>query len=158
MGALAEPFRTFPGTLRSDHPLVSVCAKWRRRRAHHRRACARILWDRGTPFEKLYDQNASILLLGVGFNRCTTLHYAESLVSARRTTISRYPLSEGGVRRWVEKPDMASDRGEHFPEVGRRFLAHGHVRVGRTGAAECMLFSNRMLVNFARDYVITVLR
>jgi aminoglycoside 3-N-acetyltransferase len=29
MGAIAEAFRTFPGTQRSNHPLVSVCANGR---------------------------------------------------------------------------------------------------------------------------------
>lgn len=158
MGALAEAFRTFPGTLRSDHPLVSACANGagaaRVTAEHSLEFCE----GRGTPFEKLYDMDASVLLLGVGFNRCTTLHYAESLVPARRTTISRYPLMEGGVRRWVEKPDMAFDRGEHFPEVGRRFLSRHQVRAGRIGAADCMLFSNRELVDFARDYFLAVLR
>jgi aminoglycoside 3-N-acetyltransferase len=158
MGALAEAFRTFPGTLRSNHPLVSVCANGAAAAPITAEHSLEFCEGRGTPFEKLYDQDASVLLLGVGFNRCTTLHYAESLVPARRTTISRYPLLEGGVRRWVEKPDMASDRGEHFPEVGRRFFAQGQVRVGRIGAADCMLFSNRKLVDFAREYFLAVLR
>jgi aminoglycoside 3-N-acetyltransferase len=67
MGAIPEAFRTYPGTRRSDHPL-----------------------------------------LGVGFGRCTSLHYAESLVPRRRTTLSRFPLVQDGRRVWVEKPDMAA--------------------------------------------------
>ena len=55
------------------------------------------------------------LLLGVGFNRCTSLHYAESLVPARRTTVSRFPVIQDGKRVWVEKADMASDNGRSFP-------------------------------------------
>jgi hypothetical protein len=70
---------------------------------------------RGTPFEKLYDLDAWTLLLGVGFNRCTSLHYAESLVPNRRTMISRFPLVENGVRVSVEKLSMGTDNGTHFP-------------------------------------------
>lgn len=158
MGALAEAFRTFPGTLRSDHPLVSVCANGAGAALITAEHALEFCEGRGTPFEKLYDLDASVLLLGVGFDRCTTLHYAESLVPARRTTISRYPLLEGGVRRWVEKPDMASDHGEHFPQIGRRFLAQGQVLTGRIGGADGMLFPNRALVDFARDYFLEVLR
>src|SRR6516164_7720183 len=38
MGAIPEAFRTYPGTQRSNHPLVSVCANGRRAREiteHH---------------------------------------------------------------------------------------------------------------------------
>jgi aminoglycoside 3-N-acetyltransferase len=112
---------------------------------------------RGTPFEKLYDLDAHTLLLGVGFDRCTSLHYAESLVPARRTAISRFPVIENGQRVWVEKPDMAADNGVHFPAVGKRFVERGDVRIGTIGQADGMLFSTRALVDFAEVYFKEVL-
>ena len=152
MGAIPEAFRTFPGTKRSSHPLVSVCAN-----GHHADAITAVhslefCEGRGTPFEKLYELDAHTLLLGVGFNRCSSLHYAESLTPKRRTTVSRYPIIENGKRVWVEKPDMAFDNGEHFHVIGERFLAHGDVRVGNIGGAESMLFSTRALVDLAEKY------
>ena len=54
MGAIPEAFRTFPGTIRSDHPLVSVCANGRLAReitSHH---ALEFCEGKGTPFEKLY--------------------------------------------------------------------------------------------------------
>lgn len=107
---------------------------------------------RGTPFEELYNLDAQTLLLGVGFNRCTSLHYAESLVATRRTTIHRYPVIEDGERGWVEKPDMANDDGVHFAIVGSQFLETGLVAVGQAGDAEAMLFQTRELVDFAESY------
>ena len=158
MGALAEAFRTFPGTRRSVHPLVSVCANGARAAeitaVHSLEFCE----GHGTPFEKLYDFDARILLLGVGFDRCTTLHYAESLTPGRRTSVSRYPLVVNGERQWVEKPDMASDHGAHFPEVGRRFVAERRLTTGRIGGADSWLFANRSLVDFAERYFREVLR
>ena len=124
------------------------CARTRSPREHALEFCE----GRGTPFEKLYELDARTLLLGVGFDRCTSLHYAESLVPARRTTISRFPLIQNGVRVWVEKPDMASDNGAHFPIVGRRFLDQGQVRRGKVGSADALLFSTRPLVDFAAAY------
>jgi aminoglycoside 3-N-acetyltransferase len=152
MGAIAEAFRTYPATRRSNHPLVSVCANGRHATAITAEHALAFCEGRGTPFERLYDLDAHTLLLGVGFDRCTSLHYAESLVPNRRMTVSRYLAVEQGERRWVEKPDMASDNGVHFPIVGKRFVDAGHVHAGRIGGAEAMLFSTRALVDFAEAY------
>ena len=158
MGAIAEAFRTYPGTRRSYHPLVSVCANGDRAGQITAEHSLQFCEGRGTPFEKLYDLDASTLLLGVGFNRCTSLHYAESLVPGRRTSISRLPVIENGRRVWVENPDMASDGGVHFPVVGKRFVEAGRVRAGQIGNARSMLFSTRELVDFAEGYFREALR
>lgn len=152
MGAIPEAFRTFPGTLRSNHPLVSVCAIGplaERITAEHA-----LEFGEGprTPFEKLYELGTHTLLLGVGFSRCTSLHYAESLVPGRRTTISRFPMMQNGARFWMDTRDMAVDNGAHFPVVGQQFVGTGAVRAARVGNADSMLFSTRELVDFAESY------
>ena len=152
MGAIPEAFRTFPGTVRSDHPQVSVCANGARAGEITREHALEFCEGPGTPFEKLYQLDAWTLLLGVGFDRCTSLHYAESLVPNRRTSISRFPMMEAGRRVWVEKPDMAVDNGVHFPVVGEMFLKTGEVRTGHVGEAATLLFSTRGLVDFAERY------
>lgn len=158
MGAIAEAFRTYPGTRRSNHPLVSVCANGFRAEQITSEHSLRFCEGRGTPFEKLYDLDAQTLLLGVGFNRCSSLHYAESLVPNRRTSPSRFPVVENGRRKWVQYPDMAADGGMHFPEVGKRFVETARMSAGRIGSAHSMLFSTRELVDFAEVYFREVLR
>ena len=152
MGAIPEAFRTFPGTRRSDHPLVSVCANGPLAEDVVREHSLAFSEGPGTPFEKLYTLDAWTLLLGVGFDRCTSLHYAESLTPNRRTSVSRFPLLEDGVRVWVEKPDMAVDGGVHFPVVGAQFAERGAVASGPVGSATALLFRTRELVDFAADY------
>lgn len=152
MGAIPEAFRTYPGTKRSNHPMVSVCANGRHANDITREHALEFGEGRGTPFEKLYEYDGQTLLLGVGFDRCTSLHYAEALVPQRRTTIHRYPLMVNGQRTWVEKHDMANDEGVHFPVVGEKFVATNAVRMGRVGEADSMLFSTRKLVEFAKAY------
>lgn len=152
MGAIPEAFRTYPGTVRSNHPLVSVCAYGRLAQEITAEHSLEFCEGRGTPFEKLYDLDAKTLLLGVGFDRCTSLHYAESLVPQRRTTIHRFPMMENGKRIWVAKSDMADDNGLHFPVVGKQFVAATTIRAATIGAATSMLFSTRDLVNFAESY------
>ena len=152
MGAIPEAFRTFPGTRRSDHPMVSVCANGRLADEITAEHALPFGEGRGTPFGKLYELDGHTLLLGVGFDRCTSMHYAESLVPKRRTTTHRYPMMIDGQRTWVEHEDMANDDGVHFPVVGEQFVAANAVRTGRIGNADSMLFSTRELVDFARSY------
>ena len=152
MGAIAEAFRTYPGTLRSNHPMVSVCASGPLSNDITKDHALEFCEGRGTPFEKLYEFDAKTLLLGVGFNRCTSLHYAESLVAERRTTTHRYPVNLDGERVWVESADMANDGGVHFPIAGRQFAETGALRTGMIGEADSMLFSTRRLVDFAESY------
>jgi aminoglycoside 3-N-acetyltransferase len=152
MGAIPEAFRTYPGTQRSNHPLVSVCANGPLAEMITAEHALEFGEGRGTPFQQLYDLDAHTLLLGVGFNRCTSLHYAESLVPRRRTTLSRFLTMREGRRVWVENPDMAADNGVHFPIVGERFVEDGRVHSGRVGDADSMLFSTRALVDFAAAY------
>ena len=152
MGAIPEAFRTFPGTRRSHHPLVSVCAHGRHARAITAKHALEFSEGRGTPFEKLYELDGWTLLLGVGFDRCSSLHYAESLVPARRTTTSRFPIVHEGRRVWMEVSDMAFDNGVHFPVVGAQFEQLGRVRTAAVGGAVARFFPTRELVDFAEDY------
>jgi len=84
--------------------MVSVCANGPLAGEITKEHSLEFCEGRGTPFEKLYDLDAQTLLLGVGFNRCTSLHYAESLVPQRRTTVHRFPMMENGEMVWVESP------------------------------------------------------
>lgn len=152
LGAVPEAFRTWPGTRRSGHPLVSVCANGANAEEITREHSLPFGEGANTPFAKLYELDAWTLLLGVGFNRCTSLHYAESLTPNRRTTTHRYPVIENSERVWIENADMANDDGEHFPAVGERFMATGKVRQGKVGQADALLFRTRELVDFAAEY------
>lgn len=152
MGAIAETFRTWPGTLRSDHPLESVCA--------HGPAAAEITADHrlefsegpGTPFGRLNELGCRVLLLGVGFNRCTALHLAETLSDRRRVSTVRFPMVRNGTRRWLEVPNVADDHDTHFPIIGNRYLSTGRPRQGTVGSAPAILFSMPDLVRFASEY------
>lgn len=152
MGAIPEAFRTYPGTVRSNHPLVSVCANGSLASEITKEHSLEFCKGRGTPFEKLYDLDAQTLLVGVGFNRCTSLHYAESIVPQRRTTTHRYPMNVNGKRVWLESADMANDDRVHFPVVGDQFASATAIRAGKVGEADSLLFSTRTLVDFAQSY------
>lgn len=157
MGAIAETFRTWPGTLRSDHPLESVCALGPSAPAITKEQPLAFSEGRGGPFDQLHRLDGRILLLGVGFNRCTALHFAESLVAKRRTTRVRFPSIESGRRVWVEVPNVADDNDTHFPILGERYLSAGRRATGTVGDARSTLFPMRDLVELAVGYFESVL-
>ena len=66
MGAVAEMFRRYPGSLRSDHPARSVCA-WGKNAAYltEKHDFSNIFGD-GSPIGKLYELDGKVLLLGTG--------------------------------------------------------------------------------------------
>lgn len=153
MGAIPECFRRWPGTLRGPHPQVSVCALGpRAAEVVEPHALARGQ-GAGSPFERLTAMDAGLLLLGVGFNRATLLHYAESLVPNRREKVRRIPIGNGSERRWLEAPDVGDDLNTHFPSIGAAYLAERRARTGRVGAADAVLASAGDLVPFASSHL-----
>jgi aminoglycoside 3-N-acetyltransferase len=114
-----------------------------------------IAWGQGagSPFERLYELDATLLLLGVGFNRVTFLHFAESRLPHGRRKTRRIPTDQSGVRRWLSVPDVGDDLNTYFPRIGDEFVKAGHASVGLVGQAGSMLTSSRAVVDFATEFL-----
>lgn len=77
MGAVAEMFRKWPGTLRSDHPARSVAAKGKYARYLTENHDLSNIFGEGSPIGKLYELDGYVLLIGVGYDKNTSLHLAD---------------------------------------------------------------------------------
>ncbi|MEV5958601.1 AAC(3) family N-acetyltransferase [Streptomyces sp. NPDC051987] len=127
MGALAECVRSTRGAVRSAHPQTSLAGLGPRAGELLRRHPLRSHLGRLSPMARLYAADAQILLLRVGFEVCSALHYAEYLMwprPPRRT----YRCVVGHKGNWVEYRDLAlddSDFGAIGARLPRRMLAEG---------------------------------
>jgi aminoglycoside 3-N-acetyltransferase len=153
MGALAEGVRTLPGAYRSTHPQTSFAAVGRRAEeltAVHDLECH--LGPR-SPMGALYEADALVLLLGIGYSVCTMFHLAEYRYAPRPKRRYECRIADVPGDGWIEFEDIELDDGE-FGRLGKEFEhATGQVRVGPVGHADSRLFGARDAVDFAVQWM-----
>ena len=154
-GSVPEAFRHFPGVVRSLHPTSSVLL-WGANAATLAAPHDAHGWATGpdTPWGRLGGRaRMKVLLIGVGWNRCSALHAAESRAKHRRTKTRHLKLAPDQGGAWIEAPDVADDLGRLFPFVGAEWEATGNVRTGMLGGAECRVTDYGALVEFASEWI-----
>jgi aminoglycoside N3'-acetyltransferase len=158
VGALAEVFRTLPGTVVGDHPEGRFGARGRRANE----LVWPVPWDDyygpGSPLERLVDSRAKVLRLGADYATTTLLHYAEYLVDIpgkRRVRRHRLVATPTGSEvRTIESLDDSDGIVEYpgddyFADVLRSYLGTGRGAVGRVGGAPSELVDAADLVAFS---------
>ncbi|MEV0096635.1 AAC(3) family N-acetyltransferase [Streptomyces sp. NPDC050738] len=149
MGAISETLRALPESVRSSHPQASVAAVGARAAEITARQPLGFAIGPDSPFGRVHEAGGHILLIGVGHNRNTFLHYAETLTPRPRLKLRRFPLVVDGERIWAETVDVGNDNGRHFPTVGREFEEYAGTVETTVGDAPCRLVPLEPFIAFA---------
>ncbi|HEV7210830.1 MAG TPA: AAC(3) family N-acetyltransferase [Blastococcus sp.] len=149
MGAIAEDVRRRPEAVRSRHPQASVAALGAHAQAIVADQPLHFALGAGSPFARLADVDGRILLIGVGHNRNSFLHHAETFVPHRRLKQRRFPVLCGGERVWCETLDVGDDNDTHFPVVGGDFERYAGTAPTTVAGARVVLLAVQQFVPFA---------
>jgi aminoglycoside 3-N-acetyltransferase len=169
MGTIAELFRSLPGCMRSSHPQLSFSAVGPLSEEITRDHPLQPALGDESPLGRLYMADAKVLLLGVGYDVCTSFHLAEARLPGMPRIRMGTAWMRHGTRAWEWFEDCAWDSAD-FAAIGEAFEASqapfeeqtqaDHdaaprnmdippVRIGTVGLATCRLFPIRAGVDFA---------
>lgn len=154
MGAVAEMFRKWPGTLRSGHPARSVAAHGKYADYLTKDHDLSNIFGEDSPVGKLYALDGYVLLIGVGYDKNTSIHLADVRASypGKHNCTEHSAVMENGKRVWKAYDTLFVD-GEDFEQIGEAFEKECTVRKVPLGNGVLTFMRQRELVDFAVSWI-----
>lgn len=145
MGRLAECVWRARGALRSSHPVESIAACGPEASAIVRPHPIDDPMGPRSPWQRLYELDARVVLLGVGLERCSIVHHAERMAEVPYLESAAYamPVEIDGARHWVEAIS-GNNCSDGFPALDAPCTET------TVGDATTRIYSARTLVDAAR--------
>ncbi|MFC0562467.1 aminoglycoside N(3)-acetyltransferase [Halalkalibacter alkalisediminis] len=152
MGNIVEVFRTSPDVLRSGHPAYSFVA-WGKDKVELTESHF-IDFGLGeqSPLARLYQAEAFVLMIGVGYDSNTSFHLAEYRRKNPTFTKKGAPISINGEKVWKEYDEIDFNE-ECFEGIGKDFEKEHAILKGKIGSAESRLFTLKQAVDFAERWL-----
>lgn len=154
MGAVAEMFRKWPGTLRSNHPARSIAAWGKHAQLITENHDLSNIFGEGSPLSKIYDLNGNVLLIGVGYDKNTSIHLADVRANypSKHNCTEHSAIMENGNRVWKAYETLFVD-GEDFEEIGKAFEENCSVNKTKLGNGVLTFMKQRELVDFSVNWI-----
>ncbi len=154
MGVVAEVFRKWPGAKRSDHPARSVAAVGKYAEYLTKNHNLSNIFGKGSPVDKLYELDGYILLIGVGYEKNTSLHLAETRANfkSKKFVNESSAVMVNGKREWVTYSTQAVDDSD-FVALGNQFDKDAGIKIHKVGDADVRFMKQRALVDFATEWM-----
>lgn len=154
MGAVAEMFRKWPGAKRSDHPARSVAALGKYADYLTENHDLSNIFGEDSPIDKLYKLDGYVLLIGVGYDKNTSIHLADAKAEypSKHNVTESSAIMVNGERKWVSYDTLAVD-GEDFIEIGADFENKYNVNEVEIGNATVKFMKQRNIVDYAIEWI-----
>lgn len=154
MGVVAEMFRKWPGSMRSDHPARSVSAWGKHAQYLTDNHDISNIFGEGSPIGKLYELDGYVMLIGTGYDKNTSIHLADvrAEYSGKHNCIEYSAVMENGERVWKAYETLFVD-GEDFEQIGEAFEAIYPVKRVTLGNGMIRLMKQRDIVDFAVEWI-----
>ena len=154
MGSVAQMFIHYPGVSRSDHPARSFAAFGQKAIELTQNHTLEDIFGDNSPLSRLYNLDGYVLLIGVGYDKNTSLHLADARANypQKHDVIEHSAVVENGQRVWKAYKTLYVD-GEDFEQIGEAFEKAYQVSKVKLAKATLRLIRQRVLVNFAVKWI-----
>ncbi len=147
-------FRKWPETVRSDHPARSVAAYGKNAKYLVQNHDLSNIFGEDSPIGKLYKLDGYVLLIGVGYDKNTSIHLADVRANypSKHFCTEHSAIIENGKRVWKAYDTLFVD-GEDFNKIGETFEKQNTVEKTVLGNGTIRFMKQRELVDFAVSWI-----